>query len=58
MNISIILKNLKSISDASAQDFLDLSSSFPILVGELNHIKKKMGKLKITKTSFALKNKR
>lgn len=49
MNISIILKNLKSISDASAQDFLDLSSSFPILVGELNHIKKENGEIKDNK---------
>ena len=40
MNTSTILKNLKSISDASGQDFLELSTNFPVLVGELNHVKK------------------
>ncbi|MBO7136732.1 MAG: hypothetical protein J6V73_08930, partial [Spirochaetaceae bacterium] len=43
MNTTSILKNLKSISDASGQDFLELSSNFPILVGELNNIKRDDG---------------
>jgi len=43
MNTTTILKNLKSISDASGQDFLELSSNFPILVGELNNVKREDG---------------
>ena len=45
MNTTSILKNLKSISDASGQDFLELSSNFPVLVGELNNIKRDDGQL-------------
>ena len=45
MNTTSILKNLKSISDASGQDFLELSSNFPILVGELNNIKRDDGQI-------------
>ena len=45
MNTSTILKNLKSISDASGQDFLELSTNFPILVGELNNIKREDGQV-------------
>ena len=45
MNTTSILKNLKSISDASGQDFLELSSNFPVLVGELNNIKREDGQM-------------
>ena len=39
MNTASILNNLKEISDESGRDFFDLSSSFPILVSELNFLK-------------------